>query len=112
MQAVSIDPCTLPPHCEALRAEVRAFVAETLRDFPANLRVRNWSGGSPEFSAKLGARGWIGMTWPKRYGGHERTSLERYVVLEELLACGAPVGSHWTAERQSALLLMRFMGSR
>jgi hypothetical protein len=54
MQAVSIDPCTLPPHCEALRAEVRAFVAETLRDFPANLRVRNWSGGSPEFSAKLG----------------------------------------------------------
>ena len=107
MQAVSIDPCTLPPHCEALRAEVRAFVAETLRDFPANLRVRNWSGGSPEFSAKLGARGWIGMTWPKRYGGHERTSLERYVVLEELLACGAPVGSHWVAERQSALLLMR-----
>jgi acyl-CoA dehydrogenase len=55
----------------------------------------------------LGARGWIGMTWPKRYGGHERSTLERYVVLEELLACGAPVGSHWVAERQSALLLMR-----
>jgi acyl-CoA dehydrogenase len=107
MQAVTIDPCTLPPECEALRAEVRAFIAETLCDFPAEKRVRNWSGASPEFSKKLGARGWIGMTWPKRYGGRERSPLERYVVMEELLACGAPVGAHWVAERQSALLLMR-----
>ena len=107
MQAVTIDPCNLPPACETLRAEVRAFIAETLADFPVSKRVRNWSGRDPEFSRKLGARGWIGMTWPKRYGGHERTTLERYVVLEELLACGAPVGAHWVAERQSALLLMR-----
>ena len=107
MQALSIDPCTLPPECEALRAQVRAFVAETLGDFPAAKRVRNWSGGDPEFSRKLGARGWIGMTWPTRFGGRERSPLERYVVLEELLSCGAPVGAHWVAERQSALLLMR-----
>ena len=107
MQAVTIDPCSLPPECETLRVEVRAFLAETLADFPVSKRVRNWSGRDPEFSRKLGARGWIGMTWPKRYGGHERTTLERYVVLEELLACGAPVGAHWVAERQSALLLMR-----
>ena len=107
MQVLSIDPCTLPPECEALRAQVRAFVAETLGDFPASKRVRNWSGFDPEFSRKLGAHGWIGMTWPTRYGGRERSSLERYVVLEELLSCGAPVGAHWVAERQSALLLMR-----
>lgn len=107
MQALTIDPCTLPPGCEALRAEVRAFLADTLRDYPATLRVRNWSGNSPEFSAKLGARGWIGMTWPQRYGGQGRSPLERYVVLEELLSAGAPVGAHWVAERQSALLLMR-----
>ena len=107
MQAVTIDPCNLPPECETLRAEVRTFIAATLADFPASKRVRNWSGRDPAFSRKLGARGWIGMTWPRRYGGHERTTLERYVVLEELLACGAPVGAHWVAERQSALLLMR-----
>ncbi len=107
MQAVTIDPCNLPPECESLRSDVRAFIAETLADFPASRRVRNWSGRDPAFSRKLGARGWIGMTWPRRYGGHERTTLERYVVLEELLACGAPVGAHWVAERQSALLLMR-----
>jgi len=107
MQAVTIDPCNLPPECESLRSDVRAFIAETLADFPASRRVRNWSGRDPAFSRKLGARGWIGMTWPRRYGGHERTTLERYVVLVELLACGAPVGAHWVAERQSALLLMR-----
>ena len=107
MQAVTIDPCTLPPQCESLRAEVREFIAQTLSDFPVEKRVRNWSGANPEFSRKLGARGWIGMTWPERYGGRERSSLERYVVLEELLAFGAPVGAHWVAERQSALLLMR-----
>jgi alkylation response protein AidB-like acyl-CoA dehydrogenase len=63
---------------------------------------------SAEFSRRLGARGWIGMTWPKRYGGGERTMLERYVVTEELLAAGAPVGAHWIADRQSAPLLLRY----
>ena len=60
-----------------------------------------------EFSRKMGARGWIGMTWPKRYGGHERSALERYVVLEEMLAAGAPVSGHWVADRQSGPLLLR-----
>ena len=107
MQALSITPCTLPPECETVRAEVRDFLATTLRDYPAEKRVSNWTGADPAFSRALGARGWVGMTWPKRYGGQERSALERYVVLEELLACGAPVAAHWIAERQSALLLMR-----
>jgi alkylation response protein AidB-like acyl-CoA dehydrogenase len=70
--------------------------------------ARSWGGWDPEFSRAVGARGWIGMTWPKRYGGHERTFLERYVVLEEMLAAGAPVGAHWVADRQSGPLLLRF----
>ena len=107
MQSLSIAPCTLPPECEALRAEVRAFLAEHMPAYPHRKRVRNWIGRDPEFSRKLGARGWIGMTWPKRYGGQERSSLERYVVMEEMLAAGAPVSAHWIAERQSALLLMK-----
>ncbi|HET7159642.1 MAG TPA: acyl-CoA dehydrogenase family protein, partial [Burkholderiales bacterium] len=48
----------------------------------------------------------IGMTWPKAYGGHERSSLERYVVTEELLAAGAPVRAHWLADRQFGPLLL------
>src|SRR5690606_9219659 len=59
------------------------------------------------FSKEVGRRGWIGMTWPKQYGGHERYQMERYVVLEEMLAVGAPVGAHWIADRQSGPLLLR-----
>ena len=98
----------LPPEAEALRDEVRAFLRATLGAEPPVRRARSWGGYDPAFSRKVGARGWIGMTWPKRYGGHERTFLERYVVLEEMLAAGAPVGAHWVADRQSGPLLLRF----
>ena len=102
------DPIKLPPACEALRAEVREFIAGELA---AGLWAPNSDFGSHRsaaFSRRLGARGWIGMTWPKRYGGGERSMLERYVVTEELLAAGAPVGAHWIADRQSAPSLLRF----
>ena len=56
----------------------------------------------------MGARGWLGMTWPKKYGGHERSFADRYVVIEEMLAAGAPVSFHWIADRQSGPLLLRF----
>lgn len=52
------------------------------------------------------------MTWPKRCGGHERSAAERYVVLEELLAAGAPCGAHWIADRQSGPLLLRYGNER
>ena len=103
-----LPPPPLPAAAERLRAEVRAFLDAELRALPAERRALSWMGFDREFSRKLGARGWIGMTWPKRYGGHERTALERYVVLEELLAAGAPVAAHWIADRQSGPLLLRF----
>ena len=108
MTQFTFTPYELPPGTKALRGEIRAFLAETLRDKPAVERARSWSGGSREFSRKLGAKGWIGMTWPKEYGGHARSYAERYVVIEELLVAGAPVGSHWVADRQSGPLLLRF----
>ena len=108
MQGLLINPGSLPPECEALRAEVRAFLAEAMVDVSPLRRNRNWSGADPAFSRKMGERGWLGMTWPQRYGGHERSMLERYVVLEEMLAVGAPVGAHWVADRQSGPLLMRY----
>ena len=48
------------------------------------------------------------MTWPKQYGGQDKSFLERYVVTEELLAAGAPVGCHWIADRQTGPLLLKF----
>jgi acyl-CoA dehydrogenase len=108
MSIFRFEPTALPPACEELRREVRAFIAEELaagRWVPnSDFLVHR----SPDFSRRLGRRGWIGMTWPKKYGGHERSMLERYVVTEELLAAGAPVGAHWIADRQSAPLLLRY----
>jgi alkylation response protein AidB-like acyl-CoA dehydrogenase len=91
-----------------LRAEVRGFLAEELSSGGFSPRPDCWnSHASPEFSARLGARGWLGMTWPKAYGGHERSALERLVVTEELLAAGAPVTAHWIADRQTGAQILR-----
>lgn len=91
-----------------VRLDIRRFLAQTLADISPRERAQSWGGFDPGFSRKLGQAGWIGMTWPKRYGGGERSAMERYVVLEELLAAGAPVSAHWTAERQCGPLLMRY----
>ena len=107
----SIDNLTItpiPPEAEALRAEVRAFLTEATASIPAHIRAKSWSGFDPEFSKKLGAKGWLGMTFPKEYGGGGKTAFERYVLVEEFLNFGAPVGSHWIAERQSGPLILKY----
>ena len=86
---------------------MRDFLKTALADRKPVERAESWTGLDANFSRQMGARGWIGMTWPKKYGGHERTALERYVVLEEMLAAGAPVGLHWIADRQSGPLILR-----
>lgn len=93
---------------EALRHEVRAFLKETLASRAPAERALSWTGYDEAFSRALARKGWVAMTWPKEYGGHERSALERYVVLEELLAAGAPVSAHWIADRQSGPLLLRY----
>ena len=108
MRQFEFAPYDLPPETAALRADVRAFLRDTLKGMPSRSRALSWSGFSRDFSRALGARGLIGMTWPRKYGGHERSYAERYVVLEELLAAGAPVSSHWVADRQSGPLMLRF----
>jgi alkylation response protein AidB-like acyl-CoA dehydrogenase len=103
-------PHIAPTEAEiALRAEVRAFLADERAAGTFRPRPDCWvSGISPEFSQKLGSRGWLGMVWPKKYGGHERSALERLVVTEELLAAGAPVTAHWVADRQTSMQLLNF----
>jgi alkylation response protein AidB-like acyl-CoA dehydrogenase len=99
----------LPDNVETLRNEVRDFIKEELYNGTFTPKCDAWLGGfSAEFSRKLGERGWIGMSWPAKYGGHERSALERFVVTEELLAAGAPVAGHWIADRQSGQLLLRY----
>jgi alkylation response protein AidB-like acyl-CoA dehydrogenase len=60
------------------------------------------------FSRELGARGWIGITWPREVGGGGRSNLARLVVTEELLRAGAPVAAHWIADRQIGPAILRY----
>ena len=62
----------------------------------------------PEFSRLLAAHGWVGMALPAEYGGGDRSAVERFIVVEELLRWGAPVGFHWVADRQTGPMLARF----
>ena len=98
----------LPPAAERLRGEVRDFIAEERITGRLEPPREIGLGFDREMSRRIGARGWIGLTWPKTYGGHERSALERYVVTEELLAAAVPVGAHWFADRQSGPVLLRF----
>ena len=97
----SLGLTRIPAEDEALRAPVRAFLAEAVRAIPAHIRARSWSGFDREFSLELGRRGWLGITLPKEYGGGGRSPYARYVLVEEFLNFGAPVGAHWIADRQS-----------
>lgn len=82
---------------------------ETVRDWlEARLPVGSYPLGlgmagaiDPDFSRDLGAQGWLGMSLPTEYGGGGRSAVDRLVVVEALLAKGAPVGYHWIADRQS-----------
>ena len=92
-----------------LRRQVRDFLAGQRSAGMFEPRCDSWlSGYSGEFSRLLGAQGWLGMTWPLKYGGHGRSEVERYTVNEELLAAGAPVAAHWLADRQVGPGILRY----
>ena len=93
--------CRDSPEQARLRADVRAFAAADPALAARPFLEDGWIAGfDPEFSRRLAARGWIGMTWPKQYGGGERSYLDRLIVTEELLLAGAPVAAHWFGDRQ------------
>lgn len=109
MKNLQIPVIELPIETEKLRKEVRQFIKKETESGLFEPKCDSWlSGFSEEFSKKLGERGWIGMTWPAKYAGGERSFIERYIVTEELLAAGAPVSAHWIADRQSGPLFLKF----
>ena len=111
--ALRFDPIRLPPECEQLRKEVRAFLADEIAAGTFDPHKPNREDtDAPEFSRRVGQRGWLGMTWPKKYGGHERTFLERYVVTEEMRVANAPTRRFFVADRQSGPVLLKYAPER
>jgi alkylation response protein AidB-like acyl-CoA dehydrogenase len=104
----SLSLTAIPADDEALRQPVREFLIEAMRSVPAHIRARSWAGYSSEFSKALAQKGWLGITLPRAYGGGGRSAFARYVLVEEFLNFGAPVGSHWIADRQSGPLILKY----
>ncbi|TMK21301.1 MAG: acyl-CoA dehydrogenase [Actinobacteria bacterium] len=80
---------------KTFRAKVREFIASSAGPEVADPR-RDGMGqlvDSPErraFMKLLSEQGWIGMSWPKEYGGQEAPGVFEYLLNEELAAAGAP----------------------
>ncbi len=104
----SFEAAIIPPEDEALRQAVRTFLADALRGVAVDQLARSWSRSDPEFSRALAKNGWIGLTLPQQYGGAGRSAFARFVMVEEFLNAGAPVGAHWIADRQSAPLILKY----
>jgi Acyl-CoA dehydrogenases len=91
------------------REEIRRFLEGEIRQgaFEPNCDV--WmTGNSPEFSRKVAQNGWIGLTWPKEYGGQGRSNIDRLVLTEEMLRYGAPTACHWFADRQVGRAILAY----
>lgn len=102
-----LDLTPIPAPDEALRADIRAFLADTLDGLEPDERARSWMGFDTGFSRQLAERGWLGLTLPREFGGADRGHFARFVLSEELLGAGAPVSAHWIADRQSAPLILK-----
>jgi acyl-CoA dehydrogenase len=99
----------LPARYAGLRDEVRGFLAAEMGAGSFVPRCDSWlTGFDPQFSRRVGERGWIGVTFPEQYGGAGADPFARFVIAEELLAAGAPVAAHWIADRQSGPSILRF----
>ena len=97
----------LSPELEALQARAREVAAEGVANFGRH--NDSWINGfSKDFAKRMAEEGWIGMGWPKQYGGQERPAIERVIVAEEMISAGAPIAAMWFADRQMGPTLIAY----
>ena len=83
------------------RQEVRNFLEEEIKKGYWEPACDSWiQGFDPEFTKRVAQKGWIGLTWPKEYGGQGLSYIDRLILTEEMLRYGAPAACHWFADRQ------------
>ena len=73
------------PSEQAFRNEVREFLAENLP--PPKERGRGFLAG---WLSKVRAKGWVGFSWPKEFGGGEGSLTEQAILKEEMALHRAP----------------------
>lgn len=95
----------------AFRTEIREWLAENWdRSFteeemkrPVNERL-----AKREFSRKLAAKRWLGVSWPKQWGGQERSAFEHLVFEEEMAYAEAPIGWHLASVNMMGPAIMKY----
>ncbi|MFN8543667.1 MAG: acyl-CoA dehydrogenase family protein [Candidatus Binatia bacterium] len=80
------------PEQTALRAELRAYF-DRLMTPEARAATRGIESGEVyhRLIRQMGRDGWLGIGWPKEYGGQGRSASEQLVFFEEALLAGAPL---------------------
>ncbi len=83
----------LTPEQEKLQDELRAYFADLVTPEIEDEMSSGEMGGAKcqEAVRKLGADGWLGIGWPKEYGGQGASAIEQYIFYNEAQRAGAPV---------------------
>jgi len=77
----------------ALVAELRAYFADVVGDAVLD-EVAGTEGGGPEYTRalrRMGLDGWLGIGWPKEFGGQGRSAIEQYIFFDEVQRAGFPI---------------------
>ena len=78
---------------EALRDELRAYYDQLLNDDLHDALHKEMGCGpvTRQVVKQMAADGWLGIGWPKEYGGQGRSQLEQFIFFDESMRSGAPV---------------------
>jgi len=78
---------------EALRRELRDYYAKILTpEVRDKLMIEHGVGPTTRAVVlQMGKDGWLGIGWPKEYGGQGRSQIEQFIFFDESMRCGAPV---------------------
>ena len=81
---------------EALRDEVQQFIADNVtKDVREEIENTDEMSQGPlvrDLRKKVAAKGWVGISWPKEYGGQDGSRIDQYIVEEEFSRIGVGVG--------------------
>lgn len=106
--SAAAPPVTEPGTISRVRQNIRQITQKWFKETGTKPLIDSWHRGfEPAFSRRLSQAGYIGMTWPEKYGGGGRSNTERLAVTEELLRAGAPSAAHWIGERQIGPSVLR-----
>jgi alkylation response protein AidB-like acyl-CoA dehydrogenase len=81
------------PEQIALQKELRAYFAELMTPEVAEAAAAGETGAPACLEAvrRMGADGWLGVGWPKEYGGRGFGPVEQFIFMNESWRAGAPV---------------------